>query len=702
MPRKRPIALDDLFRLKAVGRVALSPDARRVVFELKRFDLAENRNFSQLMMADAQTREVQPLTSGPHSDTRPAWSPDGRWLAFVSDRDKGACLFVLPMEGGGEARRLTRPDGTVSEFAWSPDSRRLAYVYQPMNERQLLERDGKSEEVRKRPQFKHVTRLFHKLDGAGWWNGHYAHVWIINADGRGAPRQLTGGDYDDREPRFSPDGRWVSFVSNRIRDPDLNPEQAQIYVVPAARPSAGSGRRGQARFAAPRRVTHGAGWAAGHAWSPDGRTIAYVGNTARTGESWKHLNHVWLVDAAGGRPRNITRQIDNHCQNLTLGDVATAAFEVSPVLWAADGSRVYFLVSERGACRLYSQSTTRDDYRCEVNGDVNVMFAQRTAGDGPIALAMGDAVNPGDVYLTATPWRQHSTAKTLGWRQLQRGTLDSPTRLSHVNAEVLDAIELATPEEIIVRNGSTRVQAWVFHPPGFRATRGARRVPAILEIHGGPHAQVGHCFFHEKQWLAAQGYLVVHSNPRGSVGYGLKHAAAIHADWGNLDYKDLTAVANWIFSRPYVDTKRVGVTGGSYGGYMTNWIVGHTRRFRAAVTQRSVVNLESMFGTSDYGYDLGWEIGGLPWQKRALYRRQSPLTFAPNIRTPLLIEHEEEDHRCPIEQAEQLFTTLKVLGRTVELVRFEGESHGLCRGGRPQNRAERLRRIAGWFGTYMK
>jgi dipeptidyl aminopeptidase/acylaminoacyl peptidase len=213
--------------------------------------------------------------------------------------------------------------------------------------------------------------------------------------------------------------------------------------------------------------------------------------------------------------------------------------------------------------------------------------------------------------------------------------------------------------------------------------------------------QYGCSFFHEMQCLAARGYVVVYANPRGSSGYGLKFMSSIHADWGNLDYKDVMRVADWIGARPYVDKRRIGVTGGSYGGYMTNWLVGHTDRFRAAVTQRSVVNLESMYGTCDYGYTLGRELGGTPWKNVAMLRRQSPLTFVKNIKTPLLIIHSEQDLRCSIEQAEQLFACLRFLGREVEFVRFEGESHGLSRDGRPQNRAERLRRIIAWFDKHL-
>jgi dipeptidyl aminopeptidase/acylaminoacyl peptidase len=665
MPRKRPMQLDDLFRLKAVGRVALSPDGLRVVFELKRFDLAENRNFVQLMLADVATGKVRPLTTGRHSDTRPEWSPDGRRLAFLSNREKPTCLWVMSMSGG-DPQRLSDRDGSVSDFAWSPDGRRLAFTWQALSEREKLERDGKSEEVRKGPQFKHITRLFHKLDGAGWWNGEWAHVWVVGVSG-GRARRLTSGAHDDSEPRWSPDGRLISFVSNRVPNADLNQENTDLYVV---RPGGGPIRK----------LTRMQGTVRGHAWSPDGRAIAYVGNAAKAGEGWKHVDRIWVLPAAGGRPRELTREIDNHCYNATLGDVTGAAFDALPPIWSADSSRLYFLVSEHGATRLYSRSVRRADLRLEIGGEVNVMYLQRTARSGPLALTMGTANDPGEVYL-ADP--------ADGCRLL---------RLSEVNAALLSRVHAGRPEPFRVKSDRVTLEGWVLKPPGFNPKR---KYPAILQIHGGPAGQYGFSFFHEMQWMAARGYVVVFANPRGSAGYGLKFMNCTHADWGRLDYRDVMKVADWLFARPYVDRKRVGVTGGSYGGYMTNWLVTHTDRFRAAVSQRSVVNFESMHGTSDFGFVMGPDFGGTPWKHVEVLRRQSPLTYVKNCRTPLLIEHEEEDHRCAIEQAEQLFMALKTLGREVELVRFEGESHGLSRGGRPQNRAERLRRIVGWFDKHM-
>ncbi len=673
MAKQRPMKLEDLFRLKALGRVAISPDAAQVAFELKRFDYEKNKNFVNLMSVDAGGGKMRELTRGDHVDQMPRWSPDGSRLAFTSDRDKGRTLWVMDM-AGGEPRRITETDGWVSDFAWSPDGRRIAYAYHPMNEREKLERDEKSDELKKRPAFKHITRLFHKLDGAGYWNGEYTHIWIINADG-GKPKQLTRGDYDDAEPRFSPDGRLVSFVSNRVDNPDLDKHNNDIYTV-------------RASGGAIRRITQMEGGAAGHSWSPDGKTIAYIGNPSRRGNSYKYLDRVWLVPASGGKPRELTTDIDNECFNVTLGDVAAGLFDALPPIWTPDSKRVYFPVSEQGATRLYSRSVDRRDTRCEVDGHLNIYAAQRTGRDGPIALSIGTPTNPGDVYLYDPAGGGRATGVSD----------DRLQRLTQVNDAVLSKLYVAEPEHFTVKSDKLDIDAWVLKPPGFDAKK---KYPAILEIHGGPAGQYGAAFFHEMQWMASKGYVVVFGNPRGSAGYGVKFRNAIQFDWGNLDYKDVSRIADWLFKQRYVDGRRVGVTGGSYGGYMTNWLVAHTRRFRAAVTQRSVVSFESFYGVSDVGYLPGWMGPKPPWDDPKPYRKQSPLTHVKKVRTPLLIIHSEEDWRCPVSQADELFIALKMLEVETELVRFEGESHGLSRGGRPQNRAERLRQIMRWMDKHL-
>ncbi len=668
MPQPRGMRIEDLFGLRAVGAVAMAPDGRRVVFELKRSVPDENKNYVQLMLADVETRAVRPLTAeGKFNDLLPGFSPSGDRLAFISTRDKTAALWILPMSGG-EPRRLTDLDGAVSDFHWSPDGKRIVYVYQALNEREKLERDEKNDELKRRPTIQHITRLTHKLDGVGFWNGHYKHLFVIAAEGGGKPRRLSLGNYDHLHPRFSPDGRMIAFLSNRESDPDRNFDQAGIYAVPAS--------GGPLRRISPR-----PGEALSFSWSPDGTQLAYIGRPNRPRQWSRYDEHIWLVSASGGRARQLSRDIDNVCMNITLGDVAISAFEAQAPIWSADGRRVCFLVSTAGSVHLYEHDLSQRTSRAVTSGDINIYSVQRTAREGRIALSIGTATNPGDVFV-CDPRADFAL-----------------TRLSEVNRAALGRVAVVQPEAFWLKSRGGRLHCWILRPPGFNRSR---RYPAILEIHGGPQAQYGSAFFHEMQMLAARGFVVVYSNPRGSSGYGIEHRRAIIRRWGTVDHDDLRTLGNWIFSRPFIDPARVGVTGGSYGGYMTNWIIGRETRYAAAVTQRSCVNFESMFGSSDCGHMFDGEIGPPPWQDRSTQWRQSPLALVKNVKTPLLILHSNQDLRCPIGQADELFTALKFLGKTVEYVAFEGESHGLSRGGRPQNRAERLRRIADWFERHLK
>ncbi|MBX6342038.1 MAG: S9 family peptidase, partial [Thermomicrobiaceae bacterium] len=272
--------------------------------------------------------------------------------------------------------------------------------------------------------------------------------------------------------------------------------------------------------------------------------------------------------------------------------------------------------------------------------------------------------------------------------------------VSAVNADWLAEVTLAAPERITyLGEGGVEIDGWVLKPPGFRP---GVRYPLILEIHGGPHAMYGSTYFHELQVLAARGYVVLYANPRGSTGRGQEFVAAAMGDWGGVDYRDLMAGVDHVLSLGYVDEHRLGVTGGSYGGYMTNWIIGQTDRFKAAVTQRSTCNRYNLLGTSDLVWSYGpWEFRGYPWDEPEFHLERSPISYVRRMRTPLLILHSEQDYRCPIEQAEQLFVALKLLGREVEFVRFPNESHELSRAGRPDHRVERLRRIVDWFGQHL-
>jgi dipeptidyl aminopeptidase/acylaminoacyl peptidase len=370
--------------------------------------------------------------------------------------------------------------------------------------------------------------------------------------------------------------------------------------------------------------------------------------------------------------------------DATLEDsLLTDAFGPSKpgLLWSPDGRWIFTQVSEQGAVRLYRFPVSGGAPECIIGGARRVLDFSLSADGRWIAAVIADPVDPGSVWLMAADG-------------------SSSRCLADPNAAWKEEVEILGPEEMWVSSpvDGRPIHAWVLRP----ANAGGERVPLVLSIHGGPHGMYGWAYCHEFQVLAAEGYGVVYANPRGSQGYGETFLACTRGAWGEADMPDLMAVVDAVLAQGWADPERLGVCGGSYGGYMTNWIVGHTDRFRAAVSMRCVSELVSMYGTSDIGvYFSEWEIGATPWDDPERYRRLSPLTYAPNIRTPLLLLHAEEDWRCPIAQAEQLFTWLRRLGRTVELVRFPGEGHNLTRSGRPRHRLEHLEHELRWFRTYL-
>lgn len=659
--KKRPIALEDLFRIRVVGSAAISPDGTRIAFALKRADVKKNKNFANLYVVPTRGGRIRRLTTGDHVDSSPKWSPDGRMLAFLSNREKANCIYLLPMDGG-EPERLTDRDSDVAQFSFSPDGRRIVYTARAKSAREKLQRDDKKDELAQQADFLHITRLFYKLDGSGFWNGNYTHVYTIGVGG-GAARQLTEGPYDHANPQFSPDGKLVAFLSNRMKDPDKHPDNADIYVVPA-----GGGKA--------RQLTTKEGPILNFAFSPNGKAIAFIGSFCKQGESPFVNAHVWLLPAAGGAPKNLTPRLDNNCYNVTLSDVAEITFQADPPAWSADGTRLFFTVSERGSCRLYAVSARGGDPRPVVAGDHMTTSMSAPSRDGRLALVCGTQTNPSDLFVV-DPARPDTP----------------PKQLTNVNSAALGGIAIAQPEEVNVSFRGRKLHGWVIKPPAFNPRR---KYPLILEIHGGPFAQYGQGFFHEMQWLAANGYVVLFTNPSGSIGYGVEHVRRLRHKWGVADTPEVLACVEYVVRQGYIDRKRLYITGGSYGGFMTNWVLAHDHRFRAGVTQRCVYNMESMVA-GDYGCHIAYEVGAFPWDDPKKTRAASPLAYVKKIKTPLLITHSELDHRCPIGQAEELFATLKWLGQDVEFVRFNGESHGLSRAGRPQNRAERLRRILDWF-----
>jgi dipeptidyl aminopeptidase/acylaminoacyl peptidase len=660
MPRRpRNITIEDLFRLRSVVFAAISPDGEQIAFALQRQDLKKNKVYVSIYLVPSRGGRLRRLTRGDHRDSRPRFSPDGLTLAFLSDRDKGSAIWLLPLQGG-EAKRLTDRDAVVLDYDWSPDGQAFAVAARELTEREKLTRDEKTDVLARRPDCRRITRLYYKMDGAGFRPETNSHIYLVRAT-TGKRVALTRGDHEHLEPRFSPDGKRVAFLSNRVEDPDRFTENLDIYTI-------GTDGKGL------RKVTREPGPAFGHSFTPDGKTILYIGHICGPGE-WNRENvHVRRVPSGGGASVDLTPDLDCLAMNAVIGDTTAADFGGPAPVVAADGQRVYFAATREGACHLGSVPVAGGEIEWNLSGDLTVYGFGSVPGQEGLWTLLGDFTSPGDLY-RLLPGRP-------------------PKQLTRINQAVLNGLNLVEPEEVRYPRDGGDVHGWVLRPPNYRE---GRKYPMVFEIHGGPHAAYGHVFFHEMQLLAASGYMVLMTNPRGSTGYGKAHRNGIHRDWGTVDVVDLTAALDGLVREGEVDPKRIYLTGGSYGGYMTNWLVGHTNRFRAAVTQRSVTNLTSFFGTSDMGYFFNWEFGGSPWEAEKRYRRMSPITYAGEIETPLLIIHSEEDHRCPIAQAEELFVRMKMENKEVEMLRFAGESHGLSRGGRPQNRAERLRAILDWF-----
>jgi len=664
--RRRLLEAEDLCSLYILTSAALSPDEKQVAFTIKTISEDMKKYYSHLYVADCRTGESRQYTYGEINDHDPVWSPDGSQIAFLSTRNNESGIYVIPTGGGAEKNIITE-DGSFSNLSWTPDGKTLVYVFR-YNDYQTKKKDENKKEA---PLFRHITRAFYKLDGSGFLPRDRYHIWKVNLN-TAIPVLLTKGDrYDDHWPTVSPDGKKIAFVSNHSKDPDVDSLRDDLFILPI------DGGR-------PKKIKTPAGPISAPSFSPDGKKIAYVGHD-NPNDGWGVKNHhIWIV-GTGGRPaaKNLIPKFDRSALDTTIGDIGEGKY-VGPPVWSRDGKRIYFRASDTGSTHIFyvpsrgGLPTRVTHKKCHIK-DFSLGGKNRN-----IAAVYADLTTPGELHLIKPAFKGDKKSEIL----------------LTPNKELFKQIKFPKTKEVWFKtHDNFDLQGWLVTPPDLNRKR---KYPAILEIHGGPRAQYGFNFFHEMNLLASKGYIVLYTNPRGGTGRGETFADAISGGWGEIDHMDCMSAADYLERLPYVNAKKVGVTGGSYGGYMTNWIIGQTNRFRAAVTQRSVVNLESFYGSSDMGFDLRREFDGDPWTNFENYRKCSPLTYAKNIKTPLLIIHSEQDLRCNIEQAEQLFATLKLMKKKVEFVRFPEEPHGLSRNGRPDRRIARLNWIIRWFNRYLK
>ncbi|MCP4539126.1 MAG: S9 family peptidase [Chloroflexi bacterium] len=663
--KKRPITADDLYRIQLVTDCQISPNGQHVIFAVERVDKETEKKYANLWVVSTGGGQPRQFTYGDQVDGQPRWSPSGDEIAFVSNRsDKDQPqIHVIPFHGG-EARPLTNLKGEFAAFEWSPDGKRLVCQFRKKDQ-EAIEREDDEQKKELGIVSRHITRVFFKLDGYGFLPQERWHVWTIDAR-TGKAKQLTDSDvYDELSPRWSPDGESIVFLSNRSDAPDLDPDAIGLFVIPA-----NGGELDEIETPIGEKSTP--------VFSPDGAWVAYLGKEGH-GAWWKNAN-LWIVPADGSaEAQNLTEAFDFHVASVTSNDLP-GSLPMTPPTWSKDGHTLYFQVSRHGSTVLKSLTLDRD-LQTVIDDTGSVGTFNFDGAQSKLTYLHGNMTDLAQVWVQDVPaGRSH--------------------KLTRVNENLLQARDMGEIEEVWFKGADGNdLQGWILKPPGFDTSK---KYPSILEIHGGPRMQYGNLFMHEFYYLAAQGYVVYFCNPRGGQGYGEAHSKAIVDNWGTVDYADLMAWADLVQQKPYIDAEKMGVTGGSYGGYMTNWIIGHTERFKAAVTQRSVSNLISMWGSSDFNWTFQAEFGDQPiWENVENFWRQSPMKHIGNAKTPTLVIHSEQDLRCAIEQDEQVFVALKRLGVDTEMVRFPDEPHGLSRGGRTDRRIERLKHILRWFDRYL-
>lgn len=663
---KRPLTAEDLYNFTLVANPQISPDGEHVIFSRSRIDKKTEKRYSDLWLAHLSDKWLQQFTYGDYSDTQPRWSPDGRTIAFLSNREKESQmqLYLLPF-GGGEARPLTDLEGHFASFEWAPDGASIVVQFRK-KDAEAKEREEDEQKKKLGIVARHITNLAYKSDGEGYLPSEKWHIWRIDTE-NGAATQLTDGDFHETEPTWSPDGERILFVSNRHPDFPLNPDEATLYTIPSL--------GGEMREIKTRK-----GVKSSPAYSPHGERIAYYGSE-KSGH-WYQNTSLFIVPSKGGTAQNVTLAHDINISPSTLGDSSGGTPFPKPV-WSLDGTKIYAIITQRGSQPIIAISADGSGYALVTERDSAVNGFSLDQRQTRLAYPAGAIDGP----------------EQLAVLELEN---QNKTVLTHFNQTWLDEIAWGELEEIwLDRPNGFRVHGWILKPPNFDANQ---TYPSILEIHGGPYTQYGRFFMHEFHFLAANGYVVYFCNPRGSQGYGEAHAAAIANQWGTVDYEDVMAFTDHVAALPYIDTERMGVTGGSYGGYLTSLIIGKTDRFKAAVAQRLVSNLVSFYGSSD----MTWGIENLvclpdqPWNDLDNYWRQSPIAYIGNATTPTLIIHSEKDYRCDREQGEQIFAALQRLGVPSELVLFPEESHGLSRNGRTDRRVQRLTHMLRWFDKYLK
>lgn len=662
MTEKRGIKAEDLYELRSVANPIFSSKGDKVVYVVTGICKEKNDYYSNLFVLDMQTKQSYQWTYGKYRNHSPQWSNDGEKLAFVSNRSGENQIYLMNCNGG-EAKQLTSVNNGATNPNFSPDGKKLAFSVSLKKDEEIIntkEKDQKKEKKELEPI--EVEKMKYKSDAGGLFNGKYRHIAIMDLETEEI-KVVTKGEHHFGLLNWSPDGKWLAITANISEDEDFTFNQ-DIYLYNIETEQLIN-------------ITNGRGIFHQCSWSHDGQHVALVGHEREYENAT--LNKIWIYDLQNEKLNCLSKDWDIAVGDYVVGDFQQGVVTPAPI-WTNTNDGLYFIVSNEGSTNIYF--TDLEGQIKQVTNERGHIFGLTMAKDERAVAAISYPTKPSDLYEI----------------DLANGDV---SRLTAINDSFLENILLSQPEPIEFPGAKDwTVHGWIMKPVDYRA---GEKYPMILEVHGGPHAMYANTYFHEFQLLAAQGYVVLYTNPRGSHGYGQQFVNAVRGDYGGNDYQDLMAAVDYALNTfDFIDENRLGVTGGSYGGFMTNWIVGHTNRFKAAVTQRSISNWISFYGVSDIGYYFNeWQHQLDLTDVEGLWKI-SPLAYVDNIETPLLILHSEKDYRCPIEQAEQLFIALKHRKKVTKFIRFPEENHELSRSGKPHLRIHRLNYIVAWFNQYLQ
>jgi dipeptidyl aminopeptidase/acylaminoacyl peptidase len=656
----RPITIDDYFEIREVEGPKLSPDAQWVAYTVRTTLSKGDKSEQRIWMVPFAGGDAVPLTAEGVSSSNPRWSPDGKYLAFLSARHDGKTQIWLLNRIGGEAQRLTETPQDVDTFEWSPDSKRLCLVLHDATTEELeaakdkdkdKEADDKSAKENKPKAQKPwvIDRLQFKVDEVGYLDRRRTHLYIFHLAAKSLT-QITSGDYDDADPAWSPDGKQLAFTSNRSSDPDRN-YNTDIWTVSADNADKGAHLT---------QITTNPGGDNAPVWSPDGKWIAYVTQTEPKLIEYA-TKHLAISPAAGGEARVLTRTFDRN---------------VSDVLFSADSKSLFFIADDDGTQNVCRIAVTGGEVTRPVGGRVMV-YSYSLAKTGEIAAQIDRMDRPSEIY----------TVPASGGRL---------TRVTHTNDALISQLWLSPGEYVHFKSkDGTTVSGYLYKPLDYTP---GKKVPTLLRPHGGPVWAYYAEFQAAIQIFTAHGYAVLLPNPRGSSGYGQRYCQAIFADWGNKDYQDDIAMVDYAVEQGFADPDKLGVGGHSYGAISTDFIIAQTARFKGAISDAGEALNVTLYGHDQYQKDFETELGP-PWENQALWDKLSPFYRVAKITTPTLFMGGNIDWNVPIIGGEQMYQAMKSLGRETELVVYPDEYHEFKF---PSHIKDRLERQLAWFGHYVK